>query len=220
MDDPKDIIKVMLFEDHPALRESLGHLVRSMPNMELCGAYPDCTSATNWVALHHPDVVLMDIDLPGLSGIEGTRQIKAQFPEVDILMVTVYEDENRIFEALCAGASGYLLKKAPISEIVEAIQVVKEGGAPMSPSIARKVLKFFQLSSAQAQPQPQPEYDLTTRESEILGWLVKGHSYKMISDECDVSINTIRAHLKKIYRKVHVHSMSEAVAKAIRENLV
>lgn len=220
MDESNGIIKVIIFEDHPALRESLSQLVQSMPNMQFCGAYPDCTEALESIAKHQPHVVLMDIDLPGLSGIEGARQIKAKYPEVDILMVTVYEDENRIFEALCAGASGYLLKKAPISEIIEAIQSVQEGGAPMSPSIARKVLKFFQLSAAQVIPQPQPEYDLTTRESEILGWLVKGHSYKMISDACDVSINTIRAHLKKIYRKLHVHSMSEAVAKAIRENLV
>lgn len=213
-------IGVMIFEDHPALRETFCQLVQSMPDLKLCGAYPDCTTAVQWVKLHQPEVILMDIDLPGLSGIEGTRQIKAAFPEVDILMVTVYEEEDRIFEAICAGASGYLLKKTPVTEILEAIHLVKEGGAPMSPSIARKVLHFFRLDSVKQNHPSQPEYDLTARESEILGWLVKGHSYKMISDACEVSINTIRAHLKKIYRKLHVHSMSEAVAKAIRENLV
>lgn len=211
---------IAIFEDHPLLRESLSELVGIMPDMELVGAWPDCTRAEYLVQTHKPDIVLMDIDMPGMTGIEGTRQIKAVAPQTDILMLTVFEDEARIYEAMCAGATGYLLKKTPAHRIMDAIREVVDGGAPMSPAVARKVIHFFASGNVRAKSKADPPTGLTPRESEILSWLVKGHSYKMIAAECAISIDTVRAHLKKIYKKLHVHSMTEAVAKAIREQLV
>lgn len=215
-----EMIKLLLFEDHELLRESLSRLIGAIPDMDLLGAYPDCLSGAQWCAKFRPDVVLMDIDLPGMNGIEGARQIKEAVPETDILMLTVFDDEERVFEAMRAGATGYLLKKTAPMEIIESIRQVKAGGAPMSPSVARKLVLFFNQQTVRAKAKDDPETSLTEREREILSWLVKGHSYKMISDTCQVSINTVRSHLKKVYRKLHVHSMSEAVAKAIRDQLV
>lgn len=158
----------------------------------------------------------MDIGMPGMSGIEGVRLLKSVFPQVDVIMQTVYEDDERIFQSIIAGASGYLLKKTPPAKILEAIKDIREGGAPMSASIARKVLTMFQSPS----PLKSSEYDLSEREKEVLGGLVKGLSYKMIADQCFISIDTVRSHIKNIYEKLHVHSKGEAVAKAMRNRLV
>jgi DNA-binding NarL/FixJ family response regulator len=157
----------------------------------------------------------MDIDMPGTNGIEGLKLIKKNYPGIEILMLTVFDNNERIFESICAGASGYMLKTSSPSEIISAIYELHSGGAPMTPSIARKVLLLFPKSPAIA-----PEYDLTVREKETLSWLAKGYSYKMISEQMNVTIHTINAHCKKIYEKLHVHSNTEAIAKAMNDKIV
>jgi DNA-binding NarL/FixJ family response regulator len=165
-----------------------------------------------------PDVLLMDIGLPGMSGIEGIKQIKGMLPDLTILVLTIYEENELIFEALCAGASGYLVKKTPPSKLLEAIQDAHQGGAPMSSNIARKVIDLFLRKN-----QTAPENDnsiLTPREKEILSSLVEGNSFKAIADILFISIETVRFHFRNIYKKLHVHSQSAAVAKAIKEKLI
>ena len=164
-----------------------------------------------------PDVVLMDIQMPGMSGIEGVKLIKEKFPEVKILMETIFEDNDNIFNSICNGAEGYILKNTPPAMILEAIREIHEGGAPMTPSIASKVLKMFKKSSS---GQSKESFDLTDREYEVLRHLVDGMSYKMIAETCFISIDTVSGHIKNIYKKLQVHSKSEAVAKAIKKNIV
>lgn len=186
------------------------------PGFTLAGSFPDCTHAVQNVEQTVPDVVLMDIDMPVISGIEGVRMIKSRFPQLNILMLTVFEDEDKIFEALRSGASGYLLKKHHPAKLLEAIQEVQRGGAPMSESIAKKVVEFFASGN---KPVPN-EYLLSIREIEVLHYLVEGHSYKMIAADLHIAIETVRSHIKHIYDKLHVHSKSEAVIKAIKDRLV
>jgi len=159
-----------------------------------------------------PDVILMDIQLPGMSGIEGIQQIKKSYPEIDIIMLTVYHDSHKIFDSLCAGASGYLLKHTSLPEIRDSIQTLLDGGAPMSPQIARKVINYFK----QPEPKKDPETNLTPREQDIVNGLVDGLSYKMIADRYDISIDTVRAHIRNIYKKLHVNSKAEVIAKSLR----
>lgn len=184
----------------------------------LCtGAYSNANKVIRNIQQSAPDVVLMDIDMPGISGIEAVQVIKDQFPNIQILMQTVFEENDKIFAALCAGASGYLLKKSPPQKMIEAILETYSGGAPMTASIAVKVLAMFRQ---QAAPLKHEFIDLSEREKEILGWLIKGKSYKSVAAECFVSIDTVKSHVKHIYEKLHVHSKSEAVAKAIRQKIV
>lgn len=159
-----------------------------------------------------PDVILMDIQLPGMSGIEGIQQIKKSYPEIDIIMLTVYHDSHKIFDSLCAGASGYLLKHTSLPEIRDSIQTLLDGGAPMSPQIARKVINYFK----KPEPQKDPETNLTPREQDIVNGLVDGLSYKMIADRYEISIDTVRAHIRNIYKKLHVNSKAEVIAKSLR----
>lgn len=159
-----------------------------------------------------PDVILMDIQLPGMSGIEGIQQIKKTYPEIDIIMLTVYHDSHKIFDSLCAGASGYLLKHTSLPEIRDSIQTLLDGGAPMSPQIARKVINYFK----KPEPQKDPETNLTPREQDIVNGLVDGLSYKMIADRYEISIDTVRAHIRNIYKKLHVNSKAEVIAKSLR----
>jgi two-component system, NarL family, response regulator LiaR len=166
--------------------------------------------------IKRPDVILMDIDMPGMSGIEATALVKEQFPEIGVIMLTVYENKDKVFDALCAGASGYLLKKSSSIQIVEAIMELIQGGSPMTGEIARKVLEFFSKPHLQS----DNNYTLSTRELEILKCLVNGDSYKMIADACYISIGTVRSHINSIYKKLHVNSKSEAVVKAMKERLV
>lgn len=159
-----------------------------------------------------PDVLLMDIQLPGMSGIEGMKKLKQEYPDIEIIMLTVYHDSHKIFNSLCAGASGYLLKHTSLPEIKEAIEDLMEGGAPMSPQIARKVINHFQ-------DPPQKNKDsetLTSREQDIVQGLVDGLSYKLIADRYDISIDTVRAHIRNIYKKLHVNSKAEVIAKSLR----
>jgi DNA-binding NarL/FixJ family response regulator len=161
-----------------------------------------------------PHIVLMDIDLEGMSGIDGMKLVKSQYPEVEIIMLTVYHDSHKIFNSLRAGASGYLLKHTSLPEIREAIDVVLTGGSPMSPQIARKVITFF--NSPDEGADEKPESGLTLREQEIVVGLVDGLSYKMIADRMDISIDTVRAHIRNIYKKLHVNSKAEVIAKSLR----
>jgi DNA-binding NarL/FixJ family response regulator len=209
-------IKVSIYEDNDALRESLSYLILGTRTLELTGAYPDCSTVMENCSTAKPDVILMDIDMPGISGIEATALIKALYPEINILILTIFEDKNKVFEALCAGATGYMLKKSSAVEIIEAIAELHAGGSPMTGEIARKVFEFF---SSPGQTKNN-DYALSSREFDILKCLVEGDSYKMIADTCCISIGTVRFHINNIYKKLHVNSKSEAVVKALTERLV
>ena len=211
------MIRVTIFEDYKILREGLYQLINGTDGLSCAGAFPDCQNLVKNIQRTQPDVVLMDIRMPGISGIEGVKIIREKFPTVRILMQTVFEDEDKIFSAICAGASGYILKKTAPSALLEAIREVHNGGASLTGSIANKVLQMFQKISA---PPSQDLVLLSEREKEILTHLVNGVNCKMIADLCNISYDTVRFHIKNIYEKLHVHSMSEAVAKAIKHWMV
>jgi len=206
-------IKIVIFEDNDRLRESLVALFKGMDEYEVTGDYNNCNEAATIARVYKPDVVLMDIDLPGESGIKGVFKIKENYPQAAIIMYTVFEDDEKLFQCLCAGANGYLLKKTAPSKLIDAINEVIEGGAPMSPSIARKVLNSFQHGKSN-------KYSLSTREIETLQLLSKGYSAKMIATELKISFDTARYHLKNIYTKLHVNCGKEAIAKALGERIV
>lgn len=214
----QECVRLIIYEDNRELRESLAALFRLTEGIYLAGAFETCHNAEQEAAMLHPDVVLMDIDLPGLSGIDAVRHIKQKYPLIQIVMLTVFDDSTRVFDSICAGASGYLLKRTPPQKIIEAVFDAKAGGAPMTSTVARQVLEVF--SKLNAEKTKKQDYNLTQRENETLSWLVKGYSYKMIAGEMGISIDTVRAHIKKIYEKLHVHSLGEAVAKAINQKLV
>jgi DNA-binding NarL/FixJ family response regulator len=205
--------KIILFEDNERLRESLAYLLK-MNGYEVAGDYSTCTEAATIARVYKPDVVLMDIDMPGESGITGVKKIKEARPETAVIMYTVFEDDDKLFQCLCAGANGYLLKKTPPAKLFEAIQDVMEGGAPMSPTIAKKVLSTFQT-----RPESN-KYHLSPKEIEVLQLLIKGYSIKQIAAEMFLAFDTIRTHLKNIYQKLHVNCGKEAIAKAIGERIV
>lgn len=209
-------IRVSIYEDNDSLRKSLSHLIMGTESMLLAGAWPDCSTVLQNCSEAETDVILMDIDMPGISGIEATAMVKKQFPAINVLIFTVFEDRNRVFEALCAGATGYLLKKSGAVQIIEAITELYHGGSPMTGEIARMVLQFF----SKALPAQDNEYAISSRELDILKCLVRGDSYKMIADSCFISIGTVRTHINSIYKKLHVNSKSEAVVKAMKERLV
>lgn len=210
-------IKVAIFEDNKKLRESLQQLVDAEADMLCTGAYADANKLIHNMQQANPDVVLMDINMPGTSGIAAVQMIKEKFPQVQILMQTVFEDNDKIFAAICAGASGYMLKKTMPQKMIEAIHETYQGGAPMTGSIAVKVLQMFRLQS----PVQKHEYtNLSDREKEILALLIQGKSYKAIAVVCYISIDTVSRHVHHIYEKLHVHTKSEAVAKAINQKLL
>ncbi len=210
-------IKVAIFEDNKTLRESLQQLVNSQDDMYCTGVFADANKLVRNMQSANPDVVMMDINMPGISGIEAVQIIKEKFPQVQILMQTVFEENDKIFAAICAGASGYMLKKTPPQKMIEAINETYLGGAPMTASVAVKVLQMFRVQSNETKKE---FFDLSEREKEILALLVKGKSYKAIASECFISIDTVSTHVRHIYEKLHVHSKSEAVAKAIHQKLV
>jgi DNA-binding NarL/FixJ family response regulator len=212
------MIHVMVVEDNDAIREGLKILIDGTDGYGCIGAYPRCDLMLKALEKLNPDVLLMDLGLPGMSGIEGIKKAKLIFPELTILVLTVYEENDLVFDALCAGACGYLVKKTPPSKLLEAIQEAYLGGSPMSANIARKVIDFFQQKK-QFLPQKQQSI-LTPREREILSGLVEGQSFKLIADSLFISIETVRFHFRNIYKKLHVHSQSEAVAKAIKEGII
>ena len=208
-------LSVLIYEDNPLLRESVSTMIQSNRDLNLQAAFENVLNVEAEIKSYNPDFILMDIDMPGMSGIEAVQKIRKFNTKVPIVMLTVFDDNSHVFEALQAGASGYLLKKHISTKLFDAIQEVLEGGAPMSPSIARMV-----LASMQQKPAVENPYQLTAREKEILTSLSKGNSYKMIASEFDISIDTVRTHIKKIYEKLHVHSQTEAVSKALNEKLV
>ena len=213
------MIRVTIFEDHTDMRAVLSTLVETSDDFLLAGAYPNAMDILNVVKKQKSDVILMDLQMPGLSGIEATRLVKTHFPQVQVLVQTMFDDNERVFAALCMGASGYILKSTPADKVLEAITDTYNGGSPMTPHIARKVL--LMLTQQQNGLSIKDEYiALSNREKEILGFLTKGLSYKMIASECGISYGTVNSHLKKIYEKLHVHSATEAVQKALTQKIV
>ena len=209
-------IKVIIFDDNDSLRDSVAMLLRESGDFTLVGAYADCLDVTNDIKNTKPDVVIMDIDMPGMNGIEAVKVIRSNFPAVQVLMFTVFDDDEKVFAAIKAGAGGYILKNADPKNLLHAISEVYNGGAPMTPGIARKVLLQFQ----DMLPDENKDYHLSQREKEVLALLVEGHPYKVIGSKLNITYDTVRAHMKKIYEKLHVNSKSEAVAKAFKDKLL
>lgn len=212
------MIKVVVVEDDNEIREGLRILIDGTDGYSCVDTYSECTSMLKNIESNNPDILLMDIGLPGMNGIEGIKKVKVILPEITILVLTVYEENDLIFDALCAGASGYLIKKTPPSKLLEAIKEAYNGGSPMSSHIARKVIESFQKKNSNVDK--KNEYVLTRREKEILSGLVEGNNFKAIADSLFISVETVRFHFRNIYKKLHVHSQSEAVVKAIKEGIV
>ena len=207
------MIRVAIVEDDADVRESLRLLIGDDPGFSVVGDFGDCESALSALPATRPEVVLMDLDLPGISGIEGIRRLRAWNSPPDVLVLTIIEKDDALFQALRAGACGYLVKNDALEQVLEAIREVHRGGAPMSTQIARRVVESMRSQPTKASP-------LTPRENEVLAELCKGHSYRTISDALFISEETVRRHLKNIYRKLEVHSKSEAVAKAYQDRLL
>ncbi len=210
-------IKVAIFEDNSSLRKSLYQLINGSEGYTCVGAFEDCLDLLKNIEETKPDVVLMDIQMPGVNGIEAVAMLREKYPGLKILMQTIFEDNEKIFHSILAGASGYILKSTSPARILDFIRETYEGGGPMSPSVATKVLKMM---AAQSPSAIMHTFDLSQREKEILSCLVKGMSYKLIADACFISIDTVRGHIRSIYEKLHVHSKGEAIATAIRSKIV
>ncbi len=211
-------IKVTLFEDNKHLREGMQAILNGSPGFTCTGAYANCNNLVKRLSDSEPDVVLMDIQMPGTSGIEAVAILRQDFPDLPVLMQTVFDDEAKVFAAICAGANGYILKSTAPVKFLEAIKEVAEGGSPMTSSIASKVLRMFKHQNLKADV--GQNFDLSTREKEILALLVDGDSYKIIADKLFISYETVHSHVKKIYQKLHVNSVNEAVSKALRNKLI
>jgi DNA-binding NarL/FixJ family response regulator len=211
-----ETIKVAIIEDRREIREGLAMLINGTQGFKCTGSYRSMEDALPRIGTDLPDVALCDIGLPGMSGIEGMRILKEKFPALLLLMLTIYDDDERIFDALCAGACGYLLKKTPPAKLLEGLREAVDGGSPMSPEVARRVIALFR----DIRPPERADYELTPHETRLLKLLVEGHNYKTAALELNVSINTISFHMRHIYEKLQVHSKSEAVAKALRDRLV
>jgi DNA-binding NarL/FixJ family response regulator len=210
-------IKVCIFEDNKHLRESLELLLNGTPGYNCVGAYPDCRNLVAHLKASQCDIALMDIEMPGMNGIEATKIIKEQLPHIQVLIQTVFSDDDNIFRAICAGASGYILKSTTPAEYIEALKDVHSGGSPMTSGIARKVFELFKNNVHQTSNE---DYNLTEKEKIVLQQLITGKSYKMIAGVLEISVDTIKTHMKNIYTKLHVHSGPEAVAKALNEKIV
>lgn len=213
------MVKVVIVEDNENIRFGLKMLINGTEGYNCVGDFNDCESMFQVIEKLEPNVVLMDIDLPGMSGIEGIRRLRTIFPDLRILVLTIYDEKDTVFKALVAGACGYMVKKTPPARLLEAIKDAYEGGAPMSSHIARKVVDFFQAKGG-GQTETDDSVDLTKREKEVLHGLVDGNNYQAIADNLFISVETVRFHFRNIYKKLHVHSKSEAVAAAIKKGLV
>jgi DNA-binding NarL/FixJ family response regulator len=207
-------IKVALVEDDEGIRTSLATLIRRATALRLAGDYPDAETALREIPRRPPDVVLMDINLPGINGVECVRRLKADVPEVQFLMLTVYEDSDSLFNSLKAGASGYLLKRTAPAKLLEAIHDVRAGGSPMTPQLARRVVQYF----SRPEQVQSPVSNLTQGEREFLAQLANGYAYKEIADRMQISIDTVRSYVRTVYEKLHVHSRTEAVVKYLRSS--
>jgi DNA-binding NarL/FixJ family response regulator len=216
MEDNGNKIKAAVVEDMRDIREGLTTLINFTEGFECTGSYRSMEEAIPKISAKVPDVLLSDIGLPGMDGIQGIKILKDRFPGMTVLMLTVYDDDERIFDALCAGASGYLLKRTPPAQLMENIREAVSGGAPMSPEVANRVIKLFR----EIRPPEKVDYDLTPHETRLLKLLTEGHNYTTAAEELGVSFNTIKFHMRHIYEKLQVHSKSEAVAKALQSRLV
>jgi DNA-binding NarL/FixJ family response regulator len=212
-------IRVAIFEDNKLVRDALAAILNGTPGYTCCGAFTDGNKWMLDIKRSEPDVILMDIEMPGLNGIEVSHLIHKEFPEIKILIQTVFNDSDKVFQALCAGASGYILKNDPPGKYLEAINEVYNGGAPMSPAIAKKVLGFFSNKNVILVSPGLTDYQLSEREKEILNLMVKGHNFRTIAGLSFISYETVRTHVKHIYKKLHVASRSEAVMKAVQQGL-
>jgi DNA-binding NarL/FixJ family response regulator len=207
------MIKIILFDDNRSICDSIGLLLSTIDEMSLVATFHNVESVVERIRKANPDVILMDIDMAGITGIEAVRQIRAKNITIPVIMLTGFEDADKVFASICAGANGYILKSANMDELVGHIREVYKGGAPMTPVIARKVLdRFVKL---QAAPHPEEDFNLSKREDQVLQLLVKGKSYKMIAEELNVSYETVHSHVRKIYQKLQVNSVSEAVSKTL-----
>ena len=213
---PNDALTALVIEDQRDIRDGLRVLINGTPGYRCAGAFGSMEDALARAAADPPRVILLDIGLPGLSGLDGIPLLRARYPAAAILILTIYEDDDRIFRALCAGAAGYLLKKTPPARLLECLREVVDGGAPMSLEVARKVIALFR----QFQPPDRADYNLTPHELRLLKLLSEGHNYKTASVKLGLSINTVSFHMRRIYEKLHVHSKSEAVAKALRSGIL
>jgi DNA-binding NarL/FixJ family response regulator len=209
-------VRVAIVEDEREMREGLRVLLDFTPNFVCVGNFGSMEEALRRIEQTEVDLILTDIGLPRMDGIEGTRILREKFPELPIVVLTVHGEDDKIFQALCAGANGYLLKDTPPARIIEALREVLEGGAPMSPDVARRVVNIFRTFA----PPVEADYHLAEQETRILKMLVDGHHYKTAAFELNISTSTVSFHLKNIYEKLQVHSKTEAVAKALREKLV
>ena len=213
-------LRIAIFDDNRNIRESIDLLLKMEKDFQMVGSFAHVMHCIDDIKDCKPDVVLMDIELPGMSGIEAVRSIKKEYPHIQVLMQTVFEDDDRVFDSICAGASGYILKNFINTRLIDFIKELQFGGSPMSPSIARKVLTKMQQIPEHVRPEETPDYHLTKREKEVLACMVNGLSYKMIADQLSISYETVRSHIKKIYEKLHVASLTEMVAKAIHQRIV
>jgi DNA-binding NarL/FixJ family response regulator len=213
---PRPDIRIAIVEDQREIREGLSALIDATDGYRCTASYPSMEDALRHIGSALPDVALVDIGLPGISGIEGTKRLKERYPGLLVLILTVYDDDERIFEALCAGACGYLLKKTPSARLLQGLREAMDGGAPMSPEVARRVVTLFQ----RFRPPQHADYHLTPHEVRLLKMLVQGHNYTSAAAELGVSFSTVAFHMQSIYQKLQVHSKSEAVARALLERLV
>jgi DNA-binding NarL/FixJ family response regulator len=209
-------VRVAIIEDQREVRDGLRALIHGVRGFVCDAAYRTMEEALADIGRIAPDVVLADLGLPGMPGVDGIRALRARYPAMPILALTVYDDDDRVFDALCAGASGYLLKNIPPARLLDSLTEAVDGGAPMSPEVARRVVRLFR----EFRPPERAEYRLTPHESQLLKLIVEGHHYKTAADQMGISINTVSFHLKNIYTKLQVHSKTEAVAKALRERIV
>jgi DNA-binding NarL/FixJ family response regulator len=212
-------LRIAVFDDNRNIRESIALLLQTEPGFELVGSFSHVLDCVDDVQSCRPDIILMDIEMPGMTGIEAVRALKKEVPQVLILMQTVFEDDDRVFDSICAGASGYILKNFLNTRLIDSIKELQHGGSPMSPTIARKVLSKMQQIQPPAR-EDVPNYNLTAREKDVLGCIVNGLSYKMVADQLHISYETVRTHVKHIYEKLHVASLTEVVAKAINQRIV
>jgi DNA-binding NarL/FixJ family response regulator len=210
-------IRVLIFDDNPTMRDSLTLLLESSGDFRICGALEDATGVVQAVKSLQPDIIIMDIDMPGINGLDAVSIVHKNYPEIPVLMLTVFDDVDKIFLSLRNGALGYLLKSTSPEKLREALHELYDGGAPMSPVIARKVMTHFQNQHGEDK---RPDYQLSQREIEVLKLLVDGYSYKMIAAELQIGFETVRTYIKRIYEKLHVQTVTEAVTKAVREGIV
>lgn len=210
-------IRVAIFEDNRSLLTGLYQLINGTPGYTCVGAFENCSNLLKNIKETNPNIILMDIGMPGINGIEAVKMIRGLYPQLKILMQTIFEEDEKIFDSILAGANGYILKNTPPLKILDALKDIYEGGSPMSPVIATKVLKMV---SQPVSSFKNNDFNLSDREKEILMCLVKGMSYKLIADACLISIDTVRGHIRNIYDKLQVHSRGEAVATALKKNIL